>query len=307
MSLAFLILAHRQPAQVARLFAALHHPHDAFVLHFDRRAPAALHALGRELAARHPNVVVLPPRAIVWGGPQMAEVQIEAMAAALARHARWTHFLNLTGQDFPLKTRAEMLGRLVPGRSYLGWFDPLDAGPWRNARERLTRLHLAWPWLHRLLALPGAGRWLRRLCGWQNQLPWLPGCRRRWPRFFRYYGGANHVVLARAAAAHLVRDPGALRIRRWLRRGAAHSDEIVFQSALLNSPLAPTLVNDPLREIDFPRHAPHPCVFTSADLPRLVRSPALLARKFDPAVDAGVLDALEERLRPPCPLVSLSP
>jgi hypothetical protein len=157
--------------------------------------------------------------------------------------------------------------------------------------------------LHRLLALPGLGRRLRRLCGWQNQLPWVPGWRRRRPDFFHYYGGANHVALNRAAARLVARDPAARRIRRWL-RGAAHSDEIVFQSILLNSPLAPTLVNASLREIDFPAGSPHPRVFTRADLPRLLANAALFARKFDEAVDPGVCLTLAARLQvtsPPTP------
>jgi hypothetical protein len=299
-SLAFLILAHRLPSQVARLFTALYHRDDTFVLHFDRRAPAALHTLGRELARSHPNVKVLPSRRIIWGGPIMGEVQVEAMATALDCDLRWSHFLNLTGQDFPLKSRDEMIARFAaaPEKSYVSWFDPMDADKlWNNARERLTRYHLTWPWLHGLLALPGIGRRLRQLCGWKNQLPWLPGYQRPWPKFFRYYGGANHVALSRAAVCHLVENPAALRIRRWL-RAAGHPDEILFQSVLLNSPLAPTLVNETLREIDFPRHSPHPRTFTSDDLPRLLESSALLARKFDTGADAAVLDRLESRIHP---------
>lgn len=300
MSLAFLILAHRLPSQVARLFTALYHQDDIFVLHIDPRAPASLHTLGRDLARSHHNVHLLRSRRIVWGGPVMGEVQIEAMATALDCDSRWTHFLNLTGQDFPLKSREEMLARFAaaPEKSYISWFDPLDAEQlWSNARERITRYHLTWPWLHRLLGIPGIGRRLRQLCGWKNQLPWLPRYQRRWPDFFRYYGGANHVALSRAAATYLVEDPAACRIRRWL-HAAGHPDEILFQSALLNSPLAPTLVNETLREIDFPRHSPHPRTFTSADLPRLLESPALLARKFDAGTDATVLDRLESRVRP---------
>ena len=295
MPLAFLLLAHRNPAQVARLFHVLWHRADTFVLHFDRRAPAELHALGRRLAVR-PNVHLLRPRTIVAGGPVKADVQVEAMAAALAHGTRWTHFLNLTGQDFPLKSRGEMLARLERGRSYLSWFDPLDNAEWPDAPERLTRFHLSGGWLQRLLAMPGAARVRRRL-GWENQLPWVPGWRRPWPDYFHYYGGANHVALAREAALYLSEEPAALRIRRWL-RPAAHSDEIVFQSVLLNSPLAGTLVNETLREIDFPADSPHPRTFTSADLPRLLRSSALVARKFDPAADPGVLDALASRLAP---------
>lgn len=296
MSFAFLILAHRSPAQVEQLFWSLYHHNDRFVLHFDRRSPPALHELGRQLAARHPNVHMLPSRRIVWGGPAMVDVQIEAMAVALAADARWTHFLNLTGQDFPLQRRAVMLKRLRPGRSYLSWFDPFTPNtPWRNVRGRVERIHLSWAWLQALLDLPGVGRRLRALLGWRNRLPVLPGWRRKRPDFFRIYGGANHVVLAREAAAYLVDDPRARRIRRWL-RPAAHADELVFQSVLLNSPLAASLENTCLREIDFPAHSPHPRVFTSADLPRLIRSPALIARKFDPAADARVLETLQSRL-----------
>lgn len=297
MPLAFLILAHRNPAQVARLFSVLWNREDTFVLHFDRRAPEALHALGRRLADGHPNVHLMKPQAIVWGGPQMAEVQVEAMRIALERGTRWTHFLNLTGQDFPLKSRDQMIERLDRGASYLGWFDPLDNGLWRNACERLVRFHLPYAWLQRVLALRGVGRGLRRVFGWQNRLPSIPAYHRAWPDFFHYYGGANHIVLAREAALYVVEDPAARRIRRWLRH-AAHSDEILFQSVLLNSPLAGTIVNETLREIDFPAHSPHPRTFTSADLPRLLGSSALLARKFDPAADPHVLDILESRLPP---------
>src|SRR5699024_8307088 len=155
--LAFLILAHRNPTQVARLFSVLWHREDTFVLHFDRRAPQALHDLGRRLADGHPNVHLMKPRAVVWGGPTMAEIQIEAMGIALARGTRWTHFLNLTGQDFPLKSRDQMLDRLEKGTSYLSWFDPLDDVRWSNASERLTRFHLPQAGLQRVLAIRGAG------------------------------------------------------------------------------------------------------------------------------------------------------
>lgn len=300
MPLAYLILAHRNPAQVARLFKALHHPEDTFVLHFDRRAPAELHTLGRELAAAHPaNVFMLPSRSILWGGGVMSEVQIEAMGAALEASAAWRHFINLTGQDFPLRSRAAILARLEasPDANYIGWHDPLASGLWKNARERIEHYHLEWPWLHRLLAVPGLGRRLRAVLGWTNRIPYVPGYRRRWPDFFRYYGGANHVVLTREACHHLLKSPHARRIRRWL-LPAAHANEIVFPSVLLNSPLAHTVINDHLRAVEFPNPAsPNPRTFTSADLPRLLASPALYARKFDDKVDAAVLDALQAHIQ----------
>ncbi|ACB76528.1 glycosyl transferase [Opitutus terrae] len=296
MSLALLILAHKNPHQVARLFRAVYRPVDVVVLHFDRRSSRELHQLGANLARAHPNVVVLPSRTVLWGGYEMAAAQIDAMAAALRVRSDWHHFINLTGQDFPLQSTDAIDARLAaePEANYVSWFDPMTSTFWSNARQRILRYHLEWPWLDRLLRVPGFGRRLRALLGWRNRLPHLPGFERKWPDF-HYYGGSNHVILSRAACQHVVSDPQALRIRRWLKH-AGHANEIVFPSVMLNSPLAHTVVNTDLREIDFPLHAPHPRTFTSRDWDRLNASPMLIARKFDEAVDGAILDRLAARL-----------
>ncbi len=296
MSLAFLLLAHKHAPQVARLFRAVHRPEDVVVLHFDRRAEPALHQLGRDLARRHANVILLPSRTISWGGYEMAAAQMDAMAAALRASDRWHHFINLTGQDFPIKPVAELHAHLAaqPDANYVSWFDPVLQPIWSNARERLERYYLEWPWLERALRIPGAGRRVRKLLGWQNKLPHLPGYRREWPDF-RYFGGANHVILSRAGCAYLTGDPGAQRIIRWLKH-SAHANEIVFQTAMLNGPLASTVVNAHLREIDFPPHSPHPRTLRAADFDWLAGAPGFFARKFDARTDSAILDRLEEHL-----------
>lgn len=298
MSLAIFILAHKNAAQVARLFAAVHRAEDVVVLHFDRRADAALHRLGAELARKHDNVIVLRPRTILWGGYRMAAVQIEAMAAALRANSRWHHFVNLTGQDFPIKPLAAFEAHLTarPESNYVSWFDPVLNPLWSNARDRLSRYYLEWPWLDAVLRAPGIGRRLRSLLGWKNHLPHLPRFRRDWPEF-HYYGGSNHVILSRAACDYLVNDATARATTRWLSH-SAHANEIIFQTVLLNSALAPTIVNTHLREIDFPAHSPHPRTFRLGDFERLVNSRHFFARKFDAAVDATILERLAAHVAP---------
>lgn len=297
MAFAYHILAHKGPEQVARLVRVLQHPDDTIVLHFDRRASRELHQLGARLAQQHGNLTVQRPRAVIWGGPAIHEIQIEAMGIALGQPRPWRHFINLTGQDFPLGPRTERLASLAanPAANYLSWFAPLETAHWANARQRIDRWHLHSAGLAWLLGLPGLGRRLRALLGWSNRIPSVPALRRRWPGTLAYRGGSNYGVLSRAACHHLHHSPEALRLRRWLRR-AAHPDEIVFQTSLLNSPLAGTVVNDDRREIDFPKDAPHPRVFTAADWPRLRASPKLFARKFDAAIDSEILDRLEARV-----------
>lgn len=294
MSLAYFILAHKNAHQVARLLKAIYRPEHVFILHFDRRADESLHELGRTLTKAYGNVAVLRSRTILWGGYEMAAVQIEAMATALRLNSKWHHFINLTGQDFPLKPTAEFEAhlRLRPEANYVSWFDPIFTPLWSNARERLERYYVEWPWLERLLHLPGIGRRVRKLMRWDNRLPHLPLHRRKWPEF-RYYGGSNHVILSRAGAEYLVHHPAAHRITRWLKH-AAHANEIVFQTVMLNSPLASTIINTHLREVEFAPNSPHPRTFRIDDFNRLVSSPKFFARKFDESVDSAILDRLTE-------------
>ena len=229
----------------------------------------------------------------------MAEVQIDAMrvADAVADHP-WTHYINLTGQDFPLRSRAEILETLGdrPDASYVSWFDPLEKPLWDNARERLTQYYLEWPWLQKAIYLPGVGRRLRQLMGWHSR-PFIPFYQRAWPSFFKYYGGSNHVILSRAAVRHFLNDPGAQRIIEWL-RPSLHANEIVFQCVMMNSPLADTVINTHLRTVDFARlQDPHPRVWKSEDFDRLVASRGLFARKFDFGIDETIVTRLEEHIR----------
>jgi hypothetical protein len=91
------------------------------------------------------------------GGPQIADLQIEAMALALARSTAWTHFINLSDQDFPVKPRGEIVAQLAVHASthVVDWFDPFATRLWPNIDQRLGRWHLPWPWLHRALASSG--------------------------------------------------------------------------------------------------------------------------------------------------------
>lgn len=296
MPLAFLILAHKNARQVARLFRAVYRREDVIVLHFDRRADRALHRLGAELAREHPNVTVLRSRSILWGGYEMAAVQIAAMKRALESHVEWHHFINLTGQDFPIKPIGELEAFLNvrSEASFISWFDPVHNRVWSNARERLSRYYLEWPWLEQCLRIPGVGRRIRKTLGWQNRLPNIPGYEREWPDF-RYFGGSNHVVLSRAACEHITSNPEARRITRWLKH-SAHANEIIFQSVMLNSPLADTVVNSNLREIDFPLNAPHPRTFRESDFSRLMQSSNFFARKFDDNVDEAILNHLMQHV-----------
>ena len=58
MPLAFHLLAHKNPAQLRRLVDAIWAPENFFVIHYDRRRPAAEHRAVRGLTVGRSNIVI---------------------------------------------------------------------------------------------------------------------------------------------------------------------------------------------------------------------------------------------------------
>jgi hypothetical protein len=300
-ALAYCILAHKNPGQVARLLRAIWHSDNFYVLHYERRAPKAEHRSIREIAKGYANVRVLAPRAILWGRYSQVATQFAGLQLCLEESRRWSHFMTLTGQDFPLKPQAAMIQELAgyPELSYVSHFDPFDGYHWKNAEERLRRIHLDWPLLEAILSVPGIGRRLRHLLGWTNRMPYVPFLKREQPVRFTYFGGSNHVILSREAAAYIVSDPAAEEVIHWL-RWTGHPDESVYQSTLLNSRFAALTVNDDRRAVFWAKAGdPSPRTLDISDLERLHEarnSGKLFARKFDPKVDESLIGELEKEI-----------
>lgn len=301
MALAFCILAHKNPAQLRLLVEQLSVGESVCFLHYDRRAPAREQAAVRALEGEFPKLKVVSLRKVNWGRWSQMQTQLDLMDAALQSPVHWSHLILITGQDFPLRSISEMETEFDsrPGQSDLEWFDPFEPGRWKDARERITRWHFDSDLLHRFLRVPGVGRRVGSALGWQNRIPFLPGIRRKIPDFFRWFGGSNHYNLAREAVLYLLQHDNAKRIAKRLRRTGS-PDESFVQSALLNSPLAPSLRNDDRRAIiwDAPDN-PSPRTLTMKDWPLLEEARSagkLFARKFDSAVDAQVLEKLYQTL-----------
>jgi hypothetical protein len=68
-------------------------------------------------------------------------------------------------------------------------------------------------------------------------------------------------------------------------------DENLFQTLVKNSPFAKTVIGTTLTYVNW--RPPWPGILNVDDLPALRQSECLFARKFDPAVDARVLDELD--------------
>jgi len=301
MGVAYCLLAHKNPAQIARLLRALEHPDNLVVLHYEKRAPRSEHQALAALARDYSNVHLLLSRPILWGRFSQVGTQLEGLERCLELGGQWSHFITLTGQDFPLRPQSQIIDELksVPTTSFLSHFDPLVETLWPNVEERMRRIYIDSMALESLLQIPFLGRRLRRICGWTDRLPVVPFVRREPPSWFHYMGGSNHVILSRQAASYLAENPDARRTIQWL-KSSGHPDESLFQSVLLNSPLADSVINDDRRAIFWEKPgAPSPLTLTRAHLSWLREAREqgkLFARKFDAGQDNEVLCEIEKDL-----------
>jgi hypothetical protein len=300
MAIAFCILAHKNPAQIARLLRSIWHSENTYVIHYDRRSSSAEHRSINELKAIFPGLTTISSRTVNWGRFSQMQAQLDMLAMALKLSKVWNHAFTISGQDFPL-LRSELMDvelSAEPRKSFVSWFDPLEHPHWKDAWDRLTLWHLDSAFMEHVLRLPGLGRIVRAWAGWQNRIPTIPLLRRKRPDFFRWRGGANHHLLSRDAVRYLLEDQYALRIAKWLRH-SGFPEEAYVQSALMNSTLAETVINDDRRAIYWDKGAASPRTLTVNDLPQLRRdreNGKLFARKFDTSVDDEVICELEKDL-----------
>jgi len=279
MSVAYVVLAHHKPEQLVRLLRRLQSPHATYVVHYDARSDDASYETVRDAFAGCAPVGFLDRQPCRWGGWSLVAVVLRALADLVRRDVPFEHAVFLSGQDYPLAPAGDIETFLAQrrGTSFMSR-EPLPWDAWgaRGGLDRIENLHV-----ERWHAI--RGRTLR------IRLP----ARRRLPDGLRPYGGSAHWCLARNAVEHVVRvvrdRPEVVRFFRrvWI------PDEIFFQTILMSSDLAGTVVNETLHYTSWRSGSARPDVLTARDLPALLASGKLFARKFDADVDARVLDLLD--------------
>ena len=274
--IAYVILAHQLPEQLARLVRRLNSPGALFLVHINRRSDDAIYRAAQAGLADLDNVVFLRRHKLYWGGFGHVRATLEGLDELDARAAQFDYVALLTGQDYPIKPVSLIERTLADsgGRSFMA-YDRLPGGL-ADGMERITY------WHSRRIGVPR---------GWHLKLP----IRRRFPQGLVPYGGSSYWWLSRAAAEYVrrfvVEQPAAYRFFKHV----DVPDEIFFHTVLMNSPLRDAVVNDELRYVDWTRE-PLPAIFGAGDLETLRRSPKLMARKFDSTFDAKILDLIDSEL-----------
>lgn len=273
--IAYFILVHRFPEQFKRLFRSIYLPGNSYVVHVDKSSGPAL---AKDLAvflAPYQGVRILPARKALWGGYSLVDAELRGMAALLEMDPAWTHYINLSGQDFPLKSQGYIRGFLSahPDRQFIRAVCQRSERP-----DTLNRVS------HYFLEL--FGRIFRT------------GVARKFLPDASPFIGTQWKAVTRSFCEFVCTDTRVLPFKRFYRRSFI-ADEAFFQTVLMNHTGHGEVMNDDLRMIDWVPDGDiklRPRNFGSADMPALTRSADLFARKFDGTEDRDVLGLLEAHL-----------
>ncbi|XP_052805496.1 beta-1,3-galactosyl-O-glycosyl-glycoprotein beta-1,6-N-acetylglucosaminyltransferase-like [Mya arenaria] len=108
--IAFSILMFAAIEQAERLFRAIYRPQNFYCFHIDAKTDNDLYDAMSRVAACFNNVHVMDKRVDVrWGQMSVLEPELLCMEFLWNRSAKWKYFINLTGQEFPLKTNYELV------------------------------------------------------------------------------------------------------------------------------------------------------------------------------------------------------
>jgi len=101
MNIAYLVLAHNQPLQIARLIDRLNQPNVWFYVHIDKKS-ADKEAIVKLLSG-YANVKVISNHDVYWMGFNMVMSTLDLMRLAVSSGGDFKYFVLLSGQDYPIK------------------------------------------------------------------------------------------------------------------------------------------------------------------------------------------------------------
>jgi hypothetical protein len=296
MKIAYLILAHRYPDQLLRLVDRLNTEQVSFLIHLDKKMDVADYQKVVVQLKNYPNVVLIERHTCYWGGFGIVEATLQGIKNAIERPIHFDYLALLSGQDYPIKTNQYIKTFLEErnGTSFIH-FEPFPRSAWKAHQGGWDRIKYWHFRNHRYYLVFPRKNMLKTpaLNFFWNTLVTLFPVQRKFPKGFHPYGGAQFWCLHRQHVQYIYdftrQNPRFVRFFRYV----FVPDEIFFQTIIGNLGIQEGVENDTLHFLEWER--PGAILYTS-DMPSLLQTSHLFARKFDCTVDAHVLDLIDEQL-----------
>jgi hypothetical protein len=288
MKIAYIILVHKNPEQVARLINRLNVEDTVFSIHVDFNADAE--PFKKEIFAANSNngnIHFLEKRfKPKWGGFNTIRAAVELINSVL--QFKPDSIVYISGQDYPIMSNNQIKEYL---KSYKGKalieFEPasldLKVPNSTNRYYFCDYVNYNPKGLFNSKEVPLLARILTKL---------LP--KRRFIKGVNPFIGRQWFILPLDIAEFVVAEYKRNKALSNFYRFTIHSAEMYFQTLLLNSKFANRVVN--LRTIFADYNAPNPIVFKSEHIKLLQEQQIPFARKFDSQIDSKILDLIDTEI-----------
>lgn len=268
--IAYALQVHGKPNQVARLINRLSSPHSSFhVRVFMANAADHDHWLSK-LSSGGQNVHVEFTDHGVWGSFGQVEATLDSMHYFQRRD--YDYFINLSGQCYPLVSTMKILDFFKGNDKGYIEYRSMPAKGWK--RGGMNRIHNRYYRISEKRFIP------------------IPRINKKIPGDMIPFGGSSWFCLHKKHIDYILNFVCDRPSFVDFFRRALCPDEIFFQTILANSPLAPTLVADNLRHIEW-IDGRRPAYITSVDIERVLATGKLFGRKFDMEADDKVFDIID--------------
>lgn len=123
--IAYFIMIHHKPEVFKSMFEKIYTRDQFYLIHIDKKAKPDFIEEIQLYTVQFPNVYILDSMNIVSGGFNMVQAELNAMEFLLNVSKEWDYFINLSGEDYPLKSQNIIRKFLTvnKGRNYLFYYD----------------------------------------------------------------------------------------------------------------------------------------------------------------------------------------
>ncbi|MFS4429465.1 beta-1,6-N-acetylglucosaminyltransferase [Chryseobacterium sp. GVT01B] len=123
--IAYFIMVHHKSEVFKDMFKKIYTRDQFYLIHIDRKAKPDFIEEIQLYVVQFPNVYILDSMNIVSGGFNMVQAELNAMEFLLNVSQEWDYFINLSGEDYPLKSQ-NIIRQFLSAhkdRNYLFYYD----------------------------------------------------------------------------------------------------------------------------------------------------------------------------------------
>jgi len=281
MRIAHIILAHKNPEQLARLIKRLSHRSSDFYIHLDKKVDIDDFRYLEKLE----NVSFIKNRVKCnWGGNTLSIGILTSMEEILNSGIAYD-FINLvSGQDYPIVSANEFYNyfRDKKGYNFISYDDDKNSQWWKQAKQRYERYHFT-------DFNFTAKYFFERIFNFVAP-------KRKFPSQLEVFGGSKATwwIISRACAEDIIATLAQNNTLNNFLKYCWGTDELVIPTLILNSKHKSKTINNNFRYIDWSEGNAHPKMLSAADYENIITSDNFLARKLDLEFDRVIFDKLDK-------------